>query len=180
MIVLYVKIMCICLSCRTWILVSFGSRVHKKLSNSIANINEKLPLNFREMFIQTSYRHSHETRQQSDQILYEYPIRTNAGRKCIRHLLPEIVNETQSCIREKVTTHSFNDFSICTKYMINNYSKHCHMENCHKCYKQNWASFHWLFLIPPILQYKTHQIPKLKYLSSHRKVVFAQSIEARC
>ena len=42
------------------------------------------------------------------------------GRKCIRHLLPEIVNKTQSCITGKVSTHSFNDFHIYT-HMISNY-----------------------------------------------------------
>ena len=34
--------------------------------------------------------------------------------------------------------------------------------------------------VPSNLQYKVHQISKLKYLLSHFAVVFVQSIEARC
>ena len=105
-----------------------------------------LPLYFNEMFTKTSDQHNHGTRQQSAQILYNYPTRTDIGRKCIKHLLPEIVNKTQSCITEKVSTHSFNGFSTyIKKHMISNYSEHCHIENCYICHKQNWASFQWLF-----------------------------------
>ena len=97
-----------------------------------------LPLYFNEMFTKTSDQHNHGTRQQSAQILYKYPTRTDIGRKCIRHLLPEIVNKTQSCITEKVSTHSFNGFSTyIKKHMISNYSEHCHIENCYICHKQN-------------------------------------------
>ena len=118
-----------------------------KFSNSITNIHKKtLPLYFNEMFTKTSDQHNHGTRQQSAQIIYKYPTRTDIGRKCIRHLLPEIVNKTQSCITEKVSTHSFNGFSTyIKKHMISNYSEHCHIENCYICHKQNWASFQWLF-----------------------------------
>ena len=105
-----------------------------------------LPLYFNEMFTKTSHQHNHGTRQQSAQILYKYPTRTDIGGKCIRHLLPAIVNKTQSCITEKVSTHSFNGFSTyIKKHMISNYSEHCHIENCYICHKQNWASFQWLF-----------------------------------
>ena len=97
-----------------------------------------LPLYFNEMFTKTSDQHNHGTRQQSAQIRYKYPTRTDIGRKCIRHLLPEIVNKTQSCITEKVSTHSFNGFSTyIKKHMISNYSEHCHIENCYICHKQN-------------------------------------------
>ena len=83
-----------------------------KLSNSITTIHKKtLPLYFDEIFTKTSDRHNHGTRKLSVQILYEYPTRTDIGRKCIRHLLPEIVNKTQSCITENVSTQSFNGFS---------------------------------------------------------------------
>ena len=105
-----------------------------------------LPLYFNEMFTKTSDQHNHGTRQQSAQILYKYPTRTDIGLKCIRHLLPEIVNKTKSCITEKVSTHSFNGFSTyIEKHMISNYSEHCHIENYYICHKQNWASFQWLF-----------------------------------
>ena len=108
-----------------------------KFSNSITNIHKKtLPLYFNEMFTKTSDQHNHGTRQQSAQILYKYPTRTDIGRKCIRHLLPDIVNKTQSCITEKLYKK---------KHMISNYSEHCHIENCYICQKQNWASFQWLF-----------------------------------
>ena len=105
------------------------------------------PLN--EMFTKTTDRHNRGTRQKLAQILYKYPTRTDIGRnKIIRHLLPEIVNKTQSCITEKVSTHSFNGFSTYVKkHMINNYSEHCHIQNCYICHKQNWASFRWLFSI---------------------------------
>ena len=97
-----------------------------------------LPLYFNEMFTKTSDQHNHGTRQQSAQILYKYPTRTDIGRKCIRHLLREIVNKTQSCITEKVSTHSFNGFTTyIKKHMISNYSEHCHIENCYICHKQN-------------------------------------------
>ena len=102
---------------------------------------KSLPLYFNEMFTKTSDRHNYGTRQQSAQILYKYPTRTDIGRKCIRHLLPEIVNKTQSCITEKVSTHSFNGFST---------------------YKNIW-----LVTIPSIATYKTvtFVINKLSLLS---------------
>ena len=86
-----------------------------KLSNSITDIHKTLPLYFNEMFTKTSDRHNHGTRQQAVQILFKYPTITDIGRKCIRHLLPEIINKTQSCIREKVSTPSFNGFSTYIK-----------------------------------------------------------------
>ena len=104
-----------------------------------------LPLYFDEMFTNTSDRHNQETRQQSIQILYTYPTRTDIGRKRMRHLLPEIINKIQRCITEKVSTHSFNVFSTYVKNtMISNYS---HQENCYICHKKNWASFHCLVSI---------------------------------
>ena len=87
-----------------------------------------LPLYFNKMFTKTSDRHNHGTRQQSVQIIYKYPTRTDIESKCIRHWLPEIVNKTQSCITEKVSTHSFNGFWTYTKktHLISNYSEHSH------------------------------------------------------
>ena len=76
------------------------------------NTHKTLPLYFNEMFTKTSDRHNHGTRQQMVQILYKYPTSTDIRRKCIRHLLPGIVNKTQSCITKKVCTHSFNGFCI--------------------------------------------------------------------
>ena len=51
-----------------------------------------LPLYFNEMFTKTFDPHNHGTRQQSVQILYRYPTRTDIGRKWIRHFIPEMVN----------------------------------------------------------------------------------------
>ena len=62
--------------------------------------------------------------------------------KCIRHLLPEIVNKTKSCITDKVSTHSFNGFSTSIyKHMIINYLEHCHIENCYISHKKTEPPF---------------------------------------
>ena len=92
-----------------------------------------LPLYFNEIFTKTSDRHNHEIREQSVHTLYKYPTRADIE----GHLLPETVNKTQSCITEKVSTHSFNGFStyIYKKHLLGNYSEHCHKENCYFCHK---------------------------------------------
>ena len=60
------------------------------------------------MFTKTSDRQNNETT--PVQIIFQYPNRTDIGRKCIRYFLPEIVNTAYSCLAEKVTTHSFNGY----------------------------------------------------------------------
>ena len=128
----------------TWIFLKENSRIPIQ---SLLIFVPKIPTDNKPVFVQVmALRRTGGTRQQSAQILYEYPTRTDIGRKCIRHLLPEIVNKTQSCITEKVSTHSLNGFSTyIKKHMISNYSEHGHIENCYICHKQNWASFQWLF-----------------------------------
>ena len=86
------------------------------------------------MFTKISDHHSHETRQNSDQNLYQYPTKTINGRQCIRHVLPDVINKTPQCITQKINTHSFNGFSIYTKnYMIKIYQEDYHIENCYIC-----------------------------------------------
>ena len=51
--------------------------------------SQKIRLYFNEMFTKTSDPQNNGTRQQSVQILYKYPTKTDRGHKCTRHLLPK-------------------------------------------------------------------------------------------
>ena len=71
-----------------------------------------LPKYFCQMFTRINDQHHHETRQLATQILYQYTTKSSHGKKCIRHILPCIVNKTPICISQKITTHSFDGFSV--------------------------------------------------------------------
>ena len=106
------------------------------------------------MFTKTFDRQNHETRHQPVQILYEYLNRIDIGRKFTRHLLPEIVNKAQSCITEKVTTHSFNGYSLYKKHMMNNYSEHL---SCRTLWHLPWTKWSRLSLVIFSNPYETYQ-----------------------
>ena len=55
-------------------------------------------------------------------------------KKCIRYTVSEVVNQTPSCITDKVFTHSIQGYSKYIKiYIINTYSLECNKPECYVC-----------------------------------------------
>jgi hypothetical protein len=95
--------------------------------------NRKLPKYFESMFTLISNTCLHNTRQQG--IFYQFTTKTVIGHKCVRHILPEVLNKTQKCITDKVSTHSYQGFSLYTKKIfIKSYNETCVKENCYICH----------------------------------------------
>ena len=52
----------------------------------------------------------------------------------LRNMLPELINETDSIILDKIFTHSFHGYTFYIKqYVINNYNAACTIDNCYIC-----------------------------------------------
>ena len=56
-------------------------------------------------------------------------------KKCVKYSVPSLSNETQSCITDKLITHSVHgSFTKYVKqYLLNNYTYICNIENCFIC-----------------------------------------------
>ena len=61
-------------------------------------------------------------------------VHTCIAERCIRFMLPKIINDADPSVTEKVDTHSFQGF---TKYLkvtkIHSYATHCLIANCYIC-----------------------------------------------
>ena len=91
-----------------------------------------LPVYFKTFFTKNCEIHSHDTRQNSGG--HQFTTKSTSGSQCIRHLIPDIINECQTNIIEKINTHSYDGFSRYAKNcMINGYSDKCNNENCYIC-----------------------------------------------
>jgi len=75
--------------------------------------------------------HSYNTRNNR----YTIPrIRHKYGEHCLRYNLPKQLNDTPSCILEKVLTHSEQGLCRYAKYiLINTYQEYCSIINCYIC-----------------------------------------------
>jgi tetrahydromethanopterin S-methyltransferase subunit G len=92
----------------------------------------ELPLYFESLFPESNSSHDHNTRNKAK--LKITATKSCLGRLCIRHYIPELINNTISSITEKVNTHSFDGFSKYVKhYYIQQYSENCQIENCFIC-----------------------------------------------
>ena len=83
-------------------------------------------------FRQRSNVHSYITRYNYK--LHEIQTNTKYARKCIRHAIPEIVNNTPGLILDKINSHSFDGFSTYVKYFfLATYSFECTIYDCYVC-----------------------------------------------
>ena len=59
------------------------------------------------------------------------------NKKCIRHTIPALINNTPSSITEKLSTHSLNVFSHYVKnFYVSKYNTVCSIANCYICNRQ--------------------------------------------
>ena len=76
--------------------------------------------------------HTHNTRRKNN--LDTKRTRTVMATKCLRHAIPELINKTEKCIIEKVSTHSFQGFKWYTKQrFVDCYRWECLIDNCYVC-----------------------------------------------
>ena len=76
--------------------------------------------------------HEHNTRQKDT--LQTHKTVTKLAENCVRNAVQNIVNNTNSKIMDKISTHSLQGFAWYIKqYYISNYPEECIIEKCYIC-----------------------------------------------
>ena len=79
--------------------------------------------------------HTHNTRRQHE--LHTFRTQHEFAKRCLRHNLPNTLNNTPALVIEKIITHSLSGFANYTKHQyIQNYQTSCNIANCYT-YRQN-------------------------------------------
>ena len=101
---------------------------HKVKGNS-------LPKYFADIFTRNSDIHHYGTRNR-DQLHY-FPFKKTGASKCVRHSVPNLLNEIAPIVRSNLDTLSLEGFSSFYKsFVINAYDPVCHVWNCYICHNQ--------------------------------------------
>ena len=95
--------------------------------------NETLPVYFDSIVLNSqSEIHDHDTR--FKKIIPSNNTRSQLAGKCVRHVLPSILNSTDDLITSKVYTHTYESFSKYIKqHIIKNYATQCLLRECYIC-----------------------------------------------
>ena len=84
----------------------------------------------------TSEMHNYNTR--TKQKYFIFPTNHKYAEYCARHQLPQILNQTNAVVLEKIHAHSFASFVNYVKHTcIENYQERCLVENCYICNSNN-------------------------------------------
>ena len=76
--------------------------------------------------------HEHNTRRQSN--LHIYRTQHTFARHCLRHDLPNTLNNTCELVKGKIYTHSLSGFTNYAKHqIIQNYEPTCNITRCYIC-----------------------------------------------
>ena len=59
--------------------------------------------------------------------------KTKVTQNCLNYVLPNIVNETDALILEKIKTRSLHGYCTYIKHYIKSYNKPCTRVNCYVC-----------------------------------------------
>jgi hypothetical protein len=95
------------------------------------NVNNSLPECFVNIIGQPQQERRYELRQHRLPIPMCRKVFTS---KCLRYILPKLVNDMPKCISEKLYTHSLSGFSNYIKqYYIKQYKDTCSIPNCFVC-----------------------------------------------
>ena len=87
-------------------------------------------------FSQASEIHHHNTRNRNR--LYPSLVNRKFAENCIRNYVAKLVNETDECILDKISTHSYKGFSDYVKHCyILQYKLECTILNCYICNNNN-------------------------------------------
>ena len=79
--------------------------------------------------------HTHNTRRQHE--LHTFRTQHEFAKRCLRHNLPNTLNNTPALVIEKIITHSLSGFANYTKHQyMQNYQTSCNIANCYTC-RQN-------------------------------------------
>jgi hypothetical protein len=91
-----------------------------------------IPKYFHNMFEGIAPNHNYDTR--SHNIIRPLLPNHVSSSNTIRYFIPSLVNETNSCITDKITTHSYSGFSKYIKLTwIDAYVETCTIPNCYIC-----------------------------------------------
>ena len=90
---------------------------------------------FADIFTRNSNIHYYGTCNR-DQLHY-FLIKKTGASKCVRHSVPNLLNEIAPIVRSNLDTLSLEGFSsFCNSFVINPYDPVCHVQNCYICHNQ--------------------------------------------
>ena len=94
--------------------------------------SNSLPAYFDDFYRGTLPNHSYNTRQQN---IIRYPIpNRQTSLHTIKYYIPLLLDETETCITNKITTHSYEGFTNYIKqHYIASYKETCDKQNCYIC-----------------------------------------------
>lgn len=97
--------------------------------------NQMLPVSFTSLLTRNVDVHNYNTR--SSQNVRVPLSKHQFVRNAIRFRIPNIINDSPTCIKDKIYTHSLQGFGkYCKLYIINNYDENCHIPHCYICQRQ--------------------------------------------
>ena len=93
---------------------------------------KSLPVFFDNIFMRNSDIHPYGTRRRDQLHFFSY--KTAGASKCLRHSIPNLLNDIDPDTRRKLDTLSLDGFSSYYKSLvINGYDPFCHVTNCYIC-----------------------------------------------
>ena len=93
---------------------------------------KSLPVFFDNIFMRNSDIHPYGTRRRDQLHFFSY--KTAGASKCLRHSIPNLLNDIDPDTRRKLDTLSLDGFSSYYKSLvINGYDPFCHVRNCYIC-----------------------------------------------
>ncbi len=96
-------------------------------------IHKLLPIPLQNwQIIRNTSIHEHNTRRQTN--LHIYRTQHTFARHCLRHDLPNTINNTDELVKGKLYTHSLSGFTNYAKHqIIQNYKLVCNIARCYIC-----------------------------------------------
>ena len=94
-----------------------------------------LPVYTMSMFTYADAAPMHDYNLRKNSVLKNVTTTTCSGENCIRFHLPVLINNTESSVLDKISTHSYEGFAFFVKRItISNYSTECNLQNCYVCH----------------------------------------------
>ena len=106
-----------------------------KLHYKFRKVN--LPVYTMSMFTYADAAATHDYNLRMNSVLKNVTTTTSSGENCIRFHLPVSINNTESSIFDKISTHSYEVFAFFVKRITtSNYCTECNLQNCyvHVCH----------------------------------------------
>ena len=88
-------------------------------------------------FINMNFKMNNEVHHYSTRILTKLhvsKVKHSFAKRCIRYSLPNLINQSPTCITDKLLTHSLQGLSNYAKHhALTKYSSECNVLNCYIC-----------------------------------------------